>query len=316
MSRLNQVLFATAIILRPFSHNAQDVTIREPVRFLALGDSYTIGESVSVADRWPQQLIDSIAARGFETEKLTIIARTGWRTDNLRDAIISRDPPKDFNLVSLLIGVNDQYQGFDEEWYKPRFEELLLTAVECAQGNKDAVFVLSIPDYAYTPFGRASSTITKEIDAFNNINKSITQTYNIAYIDITPISREGLANPSLVASDGLHPSGLMYSRWVSLILDELNIENVSTITETQLEVFDLSVFPNPATDVIDFNLPGEPYDYINIQIYNAVGQLITRLNSSGQPTIRVNTSGYASGIYYYHVVTDAGDYLRGKFIII
>ena len=203
--------------------SAQEFKIKEPVRFLALGDSYTIGESVSETARWPEQLMNSLEARGYEVEEFKIIAQTGWRTDNLKQAILEQDPPADYNLVSLLIGVNDQYQGYDEVWYEPRFKELLQMAIEFAGGDTNAVFVVSIPDYAYTPFGQQKdpADITADINRFNSIIKSVTESYGITYVNITPVSREGLANPALLASDGLHPSALMYSRWIELILDML-----------------------------------------------------------------------------------------------
>jgi lysophospholipase L1-like esterase len=315
MSKLIRIAVLIILCLIPIGNYAQDLILREPVNFLALGDSYTIGESVPAEERWPRQLFDSIAARGFTTEKLTIIARTGWTTEDLQDAVTGQNPPKEYNLVSLLIGVNDQYQGFDEEWYEPRFEKLLLMAVELAQGNKDAVFVLSIPDYAYTPFGQGSGTITREIDAFNQVNKSITQSYGITYFDITPISREGLAKPGLVAPDGLHPSGLMYSKWVSLILESLIREDITPISGIRSHGLSIGVSPNPASGPIDFTLSGDRNRDVNILIYNAAGQFMTRLGSTGQSTIRLDTSAFAPGIYYYQVMTDAGAPLRGKFII-
>jgi len=307
-------LFTFIIILIPTNNYAQDLILREPVRFLALGDSYTIGASVPVAERWPEQLFDSIAAKGFETEKLTIIARTGWTTDVLLDAILARDPPKEFNLVSLLIGVNDQYLGYETDWYKTSFKELLLMAIELAQGNKNAVFVLSIPDYAYTPFGGGSNSISQEIDAYNTINRSITESYDIAYIDITSISREGLDNPSLVASDGLHPSGLMYSKWVSLIIEELMPEDVTGLKETHSEKEELVVAPNPTSDSVDFMLTGIQGDGINILIYNISGYLLATLKSDGLSTITFNTSCIVPGIYYYVLTTDEGELFTGKFL--
>ncbi len=307
-------LFAIIIILFPAINNAQDLILREPVRFLALGDSYTIGEQVQVADRWPQQLYDSIDASGFDTEKLTIIASTGWTTEDLLDAILAKNPPKDYNLVSLLIGVNDQYQGYDLDWYKSSFEELLLMAIELAQGNKNAVFVVSIPDYAYTPFGNGSNSITKEIDAFNSMNKSITQSNDITYIDITPISREGLANPSLVAADGLHPSNLMYTKWVSLILRELTQGNVTGLTETLPEEEKPVVFPNPADDSVNFLLTDSLKDVINIKVYNVSGHLIGSINSKGLSTVPFKTSNMEPGIFYYILRTEDGKIFTGKFI--
>ncbi len=308
-------LFAITMILTPTMNKAQDLILREPVKFLALGDSYTIGEQVQVAERWPEQLFDSIAAYGFETEKLTTIARTGWTTEVLIDAILAQNPPKEFNLVSLLIGVNDQYQGLDIEWYKTSFKEVLLMAIDLAGGNKDAVFVLSIPDYAYTPFGQGSTSITKEINAFNDINKSISKSYDITYIDITPISREGLAEPSLVASDGLHPSGLMYTRWSSLILEKLIHNNVTSMSGGQSHSFKINIIPNPADELIEFVISGDHQKELNILIYNAAGQVITELRSSGPSTIRHNTSTWAPGIYFYSVISDKGNPFRGEFII-
>lgn len=315
MSNPKAWLFAITMILTPAMNKAQDLILREPVTFLALGDSYTIGEQVQVAERWPEQLFDSLAANGFETEKLTTIARTGWTTEVLIDAILAQNPPKEFNLVSLLIGVNDQYQGLDIEWYKTSFKEVLSMAVDLAGGNKDAVFVLSIPDYAYTPFGQGSNSISKAIDAYNEINKSITQSYEIPYIDITPISREGLAEPSLVASDGLHPSGLMYSRWVSLILEKLIQNNITSIPGGQSHSFEINIIPNPADELIEFRISGENHEELNILIYNAAGQVITKIRSAGQSTIRHNTSTWAPGIYFYSVRTDKSHPIRGEFII-
>jgi lysophospholipase L1-like esterase len=191
---------------------------KETIRFLALGDSYTIGESVDEKERWPVQLVKQLQETGYSCEPPQIIATTGWRTDDLQKAIDHSRLKKNFNLVSLLIGVNNQYQGKSSSNYAAEFEALLKTAIEYAGGKKDRVFVVSIPDYGFTPFGmEKQSAITKAIDEFNSINKTITARYGIKYFDITGISRRGLAEPGLVAADGLHPSATMYSEWVSLI---------------------------------------------------------------------------------------------------
>jgi lysophospholipase L1-like esterase len=294
--------------------NAQDIALTEPVRFLALGDSYTIGESVPEAESWPHQLFDSLAARGYQTEQLDIIARTGWTTGVLTDVIETRNPSKDYNLVSLLIGVNDQYQGLPIEWYAPGFEDLLLTAIELAGGNKDAVFVLSIPDYAYTPFGAGSGKTSQEIDAYNEINQSITQSYGIAYFDITPISREGFINPGLVAGDGLHPSGLMYSRWVSLMLETLLSTAVTDLKPIQQEINRPIVAPNPASDSVHFILNDIKGDGVRIRVYNVSGHLLASLKSENQSIISFNTAGLSPGIYYYHMINENGKVFSGKFI--
>ena len=146
--------------------------------YLALGDSYTIGESVNESERWPNQLAEALTQKGTKVSQPKIIATTGWRTDNLKDAIIKADLKNNYDLVSLLIGVNNQYQGKPADQYAIEFEDLLKTAIELAKGNSGNVFVVSIPDYGYTPFGKAKiNAISKQIDEFNSINKRITEKY-------------------------------------------------------------------------------------------------------------------------------------------
>jgi lysophospholipase L1-like esterase len=187
--------------------------------YLALGDSYTIGESVTENERYPVQLGNWFRANSVDIE-VRIIAATGWTTQDLAYALnTASNLRQSYDLVSLLIGVNNQYQGRSLENYRVEFRGLLERAVELAGNKTGRVFVISIPDYAYTPFGGGSTVISQEIDAFNDANRSITAEYGIQYFDITPISREGLIEPSLVAEDGLHPSGLQYSRWVELMVD-------------------------------------------------------------------------------------------------
>lgn len=194
----------------------------QPLKYLALGDSYTIGESVLPAERWPVQLAESLRQKGKDVGEPTIIATTGWRTDNLKNAITIAKLKEEYDLVSLLIGVNNQYQGKPLDQYKIEFEELLQTAIRLAKGNKANVFVVSIPDYGFTPFGKPKQEkITRELDQFNEANKEITTQYGIQYFNITGISRKGLDDPTLVATDGLHPSGKMYRQWVDLILKEM-----------------------------------------------------------------------------------------------
>ena len=191
-----------------------------PLTFLALGDSYTIGESVAEEERWPNQLAGALSKKGKNVSKPTIIATTGWRTDNLKEAILKANLKNEYDLVSLLIGVNNQYQGKPAEQYAIEFEELLKVAISLAKGKRKNVFVVSIPDYGFTPFGLPKKEgISKQIDVFNEINKSIAEKYKVAYYNITDISRQGIANPSLVAADGLHPSGKMYSLWVERIAE-------------------------------------------------------------------------------------------------
>jgi lysophospholipase L1-like esterase len=209
-------------LFRFYSMDAQHTIM--PMKYLALGDSYTIGESVAEAERWPNQLVDSLTRRGWHIDKPMIIATTGWRTDNLKNAMTIAKLKPEYDLVSLLIGVNNQYQGKSSKEYATEFEELLKTAIHLAKGKKDRVFVVSIPDYGFTPYGKPKQgSITKAIDEFNEINARITYKYGVQYFDITEISRDGLKDTSLVATDGLHPSGKMYSYWVELIVKDLEV---------------------------------------------------------------------------------------------
>ncbi len=193
-------------------------------KFLALGDSYTIGESVAEIDRWPEQLTQELRAKGRNIKRPHIIGVTGWRTDQLKKAIEEAHLQSEYGLVSLLIGVNNQYQKKSVERYAPEFEELLHKAIELAGGMKENVFVVSIPDYGFTPFGKPSQTeISKAIDQFNDVNRLITEKMGVRYIYITDLTREGLAKPEYVAGDGLHPSGKMYSLWVERIVKSLGL---------------------------------------------------------------------------------------------
>ena len=196
----------------------------QPMKYLALGDSYTIGESVTEVDRWPNQLVDSLNKRGHRIGRPTIIATTGWRTDDLKNAMTNAQLKNEYDLVSLLIGVNNQFQGKSSSQYALEFEDLLKTAIRLTKRKKQRVLVVSIPDYGFTPLGKPKQeATTKAIDEFNEINARITYKYGIQYFNITEISRDGLKDPSLVAADGLHPSGKMYSYWVELIAKGLQL---------------------------------------------------------------------------------------------
>lgn len=194
----------------------------DSLRYLALGDSYTIGESVSEKERWPVQLVESLRQRGFKIGAPHIIAKTGWTTDELQAGIKQAHPQGEYDLVSLMIGVNNQYRGRDAEEYRMQFRALLEQAVVFASGAADHVIVLSIPDWSVTPFaeGRDSRRIQAEIDVFNAVNKEETEQIGARYVDVTPFSRGARNDPALVAPDGLHPSGKMYAGWVQLVLPE------------------------------------------------------------------------------------------------
>lgn len=185
--------------------------------YLALGDSYTIGEGVSENERYPVLLQDSLEASGIHLSDLQIIARTGWTTDELSEAIDQAELSTPYDLVTLLIGVNNQYRGRTPDNYRPEFVNLLERAVEYAGGNSGRVIVLSIPDWGVTPFaeGRDKEQIAREIDAYNAINREESEKAGVAWVDVTAISREAASRPELLAPDGLHPSGLMYRYWVN-----------------------------------------------------------------------------------------------------
>jgi len=188
-------------------------------KLLSLGDSYTIGQSVCVTCRFPEQLKDSLI-NNIENSSidLQIIAQTGWTTTNLINAIETNNPSSDFDLVTLLIGVNNQFQNKPFSIYEQEFPDLVSTAIERAKGDPDNVIVVSIPDYAYTSFGNGNTTISEEIDAYNDYAQNYCDLNGITYVYITDITREGLENPDLVASDNLHPSELAYSKFVERIL--------------------------------------------------------------------------------------------------
>ncbi len=185
------------------------------MRFLALGDSYTIGEAVDPAERWPVQLTALLREKGFEVADPQIIAATGWTTDELTAGINAAAPQGNFELVSLLIGVNNQYRGLDTGEYREQFVTLLQRATQFAGGTPSRVIVLSIPDWGVTPFasGRNRVAIAAAIDTFNVINKEEAERAGARYVDVTPVSREAADDPLLIAADGLHPSRKMYTEW-------------------------------------------------------------------------------------------------------
>ncbi|MFD1095276.1 SGNH/GDSL hydrolase family protein [Salegentibacter chungangensis] len=191
--------------------------------YLALGDSYTIGESVSVDQRWPVQLSNRLNERGIKVAPPKIIAKTGWTTGNLLDGINSElDVQRDFDLVSILIGVNNQYQGKSIDQYEEELRTIFNKAINHSKRGKEGVFALSIPDYGVTPFGKPNEEkIREEINAFNAVFREVAEDFEVDFYNITPISREAETNSGLVAEDGLHPSGLMYRYWVDLVVDEV-----------------------------------------------------------------------------------------------
>jgi lysophospholipase L1-like esterase len=191
--------------------------MNKPLTYLALGDSYTIGEAVPQAESFPYQLQQALSLKGIAVAEPQIIATTGWTTDELKAAIEERNIQGTFDLVTLLIGVNNQYRGYPIATYEQEFAELLQTTIRYAGGDCNKVRVISIPDWGITPFaaheGRDEQLVADEIDAYNAVNKGISVAAGVSYIDITPHSRTAVNNPELLAADGLHPSGMMYEEW-------------------------------------------------------------------------------------------------------
>lgn len=208
-----------------------------PARYLALGDSYTIGESVPADARWPNRLAAALRASGREIGDPQIIARTGWTTDELSAALDTVErgesvaladgesavkPAPPYQLVSLLIGVNNQYRGRSVDDYRMQLRGLLARAIDYAGGAATHVIVLSIPDWGVTPFardsGRDSAVIAAEIDAYNAVKRDECRRVGVAYVDITALTREARGRPELLAADGLHPSAIDYARWAQAAL--------------------------------------------------------------------------------------------------
>ena len=196
---------------------------QDSLRYLALGDSYTIGESVDPRLRYPVQIADSLTERGYSIESPQIIAVTGWTTADLKAGIKAASPQGHYDLVSLLIGVNNQYRGMDINIYRKEFGELIDQSIYFAGNDTGRVIVLSIPDWGVTPFasGRDREKIAGEIDQYNAINKEITLSRGIVWVDVTAVSRLAENDRTLIAGDGLHPSGTMYTEWVRLALPEI-----------------------------------------------------------------------------------------------
>ncbi|HEY9196809.1 MAG TPA: SGNH/GDSL hydrolase family protein [Mucilaginibacter sp.] len=197
---------------------AGTVPVTDTLSYLALGDSYTIGQSVPAQESFPYQLTTHLP--GFKVLQPYIIARTGWTTDQLIAAIdaTSEIKNKTYDFVTLLIGVNDQYSGHSQANYRIKFAQVLNTAIKFAGGKQKHVFVLSIPDYGVTPFANGrESTIGPEIDQFNAINRDESDKAGVNYVNITPVSKQAATDLTLLANDSLHPSAKMYSLWIDLL---------------------------------------------------------------------------------------------------
>lgn len=188
------------------------------MKYLALGDSYTVGEGIDVAERWPDVLAARLRAAGVPVEAPRVIATTGWTTDELAAAIDAEEPIGRHDFVSLLIGVNNQYRGRSVAEYRGEFGDLLRRAIRYAGGDASRVLVLSIPDWGVTPFARAqqrdAAQVAREIDAYNAAAREACERAGVAFVDITTASRDGGGAAAMLVEDALHPSGAMHARWV------------------------------------------------------------------------------------------------------
>lgn len=293
----------TLIIFLLFSLGvfAQPLQVSSPLRFLALGDSYTIGENLSANQSWPAQLMDSLAARNVVIDTMRIIARTGWRTDNLIKAVTNQQLEKQgYNLVSILIGANHVYQNTPLGKYMIEFPQLLDSAIRFAGGDTSRVFIVSIPDYAATPFGQDAcpEAVKHNIDQYNRINKNFANQYHIRYFDITPISRFGLFKPYLVANDELHPSEYQYAAWVKLLLtDDLKAVFQDSADKEML------VYPNSVIDRVTISYPLR----INktIEVYNSMGNLMLT-QEMNMETTDLQLNALNQGIYTIRLIYKGG----------
>lgn len=303
---MKAILLICLLSLAQIAHT-QRLEVSNRLGFLALGDSYTVGQGVNKSQSWPNQFKNYLESLGVKFDTIALIAQTGWTTGNLKAALQNANTTGKYNLVSLLIGVNNQYQGLNKEIYVKEFEELLKKAIEIA-GRAENVFVLSIPDYGYTPFGQANQVkISAEIDEYNAINKSISQKYQIAYFDITPISRMGLQNPTLVASDGLHPSGEMYALWVQMIGMAITInDEVSGINPlTGPEGKEYFINTSESNNSVIFQLNGNQGLFpAKLCVYSISGSKILECMINKNLEIPLKNKG----IYIYRLQTHTGNF--------
>jgi lysophospholipase L1-like esterase len=193
--------------------------IESTITYLALGDSYTKGEGIIEDDNFPNQLKQRLQVNHIRVKKLTVLAETGWTTTNLLQTVSSSALDPSYDLVTLLIGVNNQYKKLDTAIYKDEFDKLLLKAIKLAGNRHERVLVLSIPDYSVTPFAQFlnPTLIQQEIDLYNSINKEISEKYEVAYLNVTTISRKAEEDLNYLTFDELHPSSHMYMEWIDII---------------------------------------------------------------------------------------------------
>ena len=202
----------------------ENISGKNASKFLALGDSYTIGASVTVNERWPVQFLNELKLYTSAIDTLQIIATSGWRVDQLKNGMNKSNLEPPYGLISLLIGVNNQFQGQNANGFRPEFIEILEKSLKLVNNRKERFFVISIPDWGASPFGSGfdRAKVSKEIDEFNSVLKEESEKRGVRYFNITDISRRALTDRTLIASDGLHPSGKMYKLWVDKMIPEIS----------------------------------------------------------------------------------------------
>ena len=217
------LLFLFVFIIILILHLNNKSVAQSSFTYLALGDSYTIGENVALFENYPYQTMQLLRKSGYNFNAPEIIAKTGWTSSELREGIRNTWLQPAYGFVSLLVGVNDQYRGENPEHYGMAFEQLLQQAINLTGNKKERVFVLSIPDWGATPFaeGKDRDRIAQQIDNFNRMNSEITQRYGVCYISITESTRQAAANSKLLASDGLHYSKKEYANWAGLLAESM-----------------------------------------------------------------------------------------------
>lgn len=230
MKRFLLLLTCFVTFLSCKENGADNITVVEEdaLRYLALGDSYTIGESVEPEMRWPVQLATKLRSDGFKISEPRIIATTGWTTADLLNAMDAQLINEKFDLVSVSIGVNNQYQGKPLDAYREDLNAVFKRAISHSENGAAGVFAVSIPDYGVTPFGaERAEEIGREIDEFNKVFQEVAEEYDIDFYDITPISRQAIDQPELIAEDDLHPSGEMYRLWVEQIYNKVKAKLIA-----------------------------------------------------------------------------------------
>lgn len=252
------------IFLLPLQIFAQE--LKSSIKYLALGDSYTIGQSVAVDDRWPNQFSDTLNKLGYSVTQNDILATTGWTTTNLLYSLENSNLDRDYNLISILIGVNNFYQGRPVNLFRTELPELIDSALQYCNGDTNALFLVTIPDYGYTPFGSGSqASISENTDLYNGIIDSVALRYQIPVFNITPISRRGEEKPDLVANDGLHPSGKQYKLWVDFMIENmLNPSFIHLMNSTKVDF----ILQNKQVHFTPLNSSGK------LRVYNALGKLL------------------------------------------